>query len=934
MLPASLRNNYISQLETVGPFNLLGKWIKVTKEENSPLFDFNTRTYLYNTEEVCGQNKLVPLNIPPIMEEGYDNDTVWVPSNNGQYKEFYSVEEQEQLKLQVSGMIDYYFDIIHYNGLKHKTVEKYLRNQFFENKIVVIDEIHNFISMALPSSKKVCTKLYMELLATENVKIIGLSGTPIINTPYELAFLLNLLRGTMVEYQVKLDTKLVVSPSVVSKMLQALPFVDQARVLVKPSSVPQFYFTVNKNKFTNDFTSGLRYLKYDQTIPTYSLDNIRDKINSTKFTLPDGTEIPLKFIEPTKKNTKLLFPSQMEFEKLFIQETINNQGIIESSLLNEKILKRRMLGLISFLKPASKDYPDKTEMIIKTAMSRSQVSTYIKHRTEEIEEETKLKKKKKIPSKIELDEIGETKKKNNGTYRFATRSISNFAFPDEFKRIFQKKFLQLETKLNEKETVQDNEVDEEDNTNKNNPFKKLLHEEFAKHKQGLLKNLEKFLDNENADTLIHECSPKFSNIYENLKKSPGKALIYSFFKSIEGLGVFSIILKTKGWIEIKLKPTGKNNYEIDNFKEVSKEKYNNKRFILYTGELDNIQKNVMLDIFNFNKRKSKLNPSILLQLTQLAENNFHGQIVNSLLVSLAGAEGINLKNVRQVHIVEPYWNPVKIEQVIGRAIRFKSHEELPTKDRNVTVYKYISCFDDTTKLENMVSSIGITENDGNQTTDEYVFQIMENKRKCNEAFIQAMKEVAFDCDANIVINQKNPENEKVRCFSPQEAEQVSTDYSYYPDINVDQHNIGETLKTQKKLYNLNQPETKKKSSSSSSSSSEAKHPAEVEEDVYKDIEEELKDHTDTYELYYSLNDIVDFLVQIYDYKFDKEQISELSKVINKDFADYVLAKLETKKVRRVEDLIPIMESEKNMSLSKQLPYIRALYTYYKAHHKH
>ena len=35
-----------------------------------------------------------------------------------------------------------------------------------------------------------------------------------------------------------------------------------------------------------------------------------------------------------------------------------------------------------------------------------------------------------------------------------------------------------------------------------------------------------------------------------------------------------------------------------------------------------------------------------------------------MMISPAGAEGINLNNVRQVHILEPYWNEVRIEQKI------------------------------------------------------------------------------------------------------------------------------------------------------------------------------------------------------------------------------------------------------------------------------
>ena len=60
-----------------------------------------------------------------------------------------------------------------------------------------------------------------------------------------------------------------------------------------------------------------------------------------------------------------------------------------------------------------------------------------------------------------------------------------------------------------------------------------------------------------------------------------------------------------------------------------------------------------------------------------------------LLTTKTGVEGIDLKNVRQVHVVEPYWNPVRIKQVKGRAVRVGSHLQLPPKDRTVDIFFYL-----------------------------------------------------------------------------------------------------------------------------------------------------------------------------------------------------------------------------------------------------
>ena len=59
------------------------------------------------------------------------------------------------------------------------------------------------------------------------------------------------------------------------------------------------------------------------------------------------------------------------------------------------------------------------------------------------------------------------------------------------------------------------------------------------------------------------------------------------------------------------------------------------------------------------------------------------------MISSSGAEGINLHNVRQVHITEPFWNETVIKQVIGRAFRQCKHADLPLEDRTVDVFRYI-----------------------------------------------------------------------------------------------------------------------------------------------------------------------------------------------------------------------------------------------------
>ncbi len=62
---------------------------------------------------------------------------------------------------------------------------------------------------------------------------------------------------------------------------------------------------------------------------------------------------------------------------------------------------------------------------------------------------------------------------------------------------------------------------------------------------------------------------------------------------------------------------------------------------------------------------------------------------NIMLISPAGGEGLDLKRTNSVVIMEPDWNESNIEQVIGRAVRYKSHEGLPAAQRKVNIFRLV-----------------------------------------------------------------------------------------------------------------------------------------------------------------------------------------------------------------------------------------------------
>ena len=109
-------------------------------------------------------------------------------------------------------------------------------------------------------------------------------------------------------------------------------------------------------------------------------------------------------------------------------------------------------------------------------------------------------------------------------------------------------------------------------------------------------------------------------------------------------------------------------------------------------------------------------------------DNYNNGIIQVLLITSAGSESLDLKNTRFIHIMEPHWNESKINQIIGRAIRYDSHIKLPESERNVTIVRWISVFGYKIPYS---------------TADEYLVSIAQKKDKMFEQFDLIIKECSI-----------------------------------------------------------------------------------------------------------------------------------------------------------------------------------------------
>lgn len=177
---------------------------------------------------------------------------------------------------------------------------------------------------------------------------------------------------------------------------------------------------------------------------------------------------------------------------------------------------------------------------------------------------------------------------------------------------------------------------------------------------------------------LNDLSPKYSKLLQLIQESPGPVLIYSNFKEV-GINVIADLLKQ-----------------------------NKVSYLEWTGDQSENERKTALETFN-------------------AKKNCKGAFVKCFLITSAGAEGISLKNVRQVHIIEPHWNENRNTQVIGRAVRFNSHADLPPFQRNVNVYKYYVL---STKFK---------------TSDLILKETADKKQKLIDRFMKLVIISSFDC---------------------------------------------------------------------------------------------------------------------------------------------------------------------------------------------
>ena len=278
------------------------------------------------------------------------------------------------------------------------------------------------------------------------------------------------------------------------------------------------------------------------------------------------------------------------------------------------------MGLISYYQVSQEDYPDKIDKgILRVPMSDYQREYYQILREKE--------KKSESGSSI----ASSSKRRKSGgksTFRVYTRQASNFVFPKDILRPYKdKKFVVFKSGKSKNNNNSQNIENDIKNMNKENNIdegNEKIDKEYKMRQDKALAELSSRADEYlvAGPEGLNKLSPKMLMILENIKNSKGLVFVYSNFRSMEGVGIFARVLEANGYSKFG--------------SDDDKPKYG-----IYSGVEDEQERAKLIDVFT-------------------SPDNKDGSRIKIIMATAAGVEGLDLKNIRQVHVMDPYWYEVEL----------------------------------------------------------------------------------------------------------------------------------------------------------------------------------------------------------------------------------------------------------------------------------
>jgi hypothetical protein len=615
----------------------------------------------------------------------------------------YSIKQKKQ---EVLKMIRSYYQFFGYqkfanyvmkmtngwDGTEEKITDQIKRfiHKEFDDRVIIIDEVHNIKTDVKNELDKAIQPILLSIMKyANNTKLVLMSATPMFDVPEEIIFILNLLLvndkreavrkedifrkdGTLQEGAVEVLSRLI--KGYVSYARGEKPLQFPFRLYPEDAVIPNMEFYMSGKRIEED-----KKLKFTKIVPC-EMESVQ---NATY----------LHYLDKKLREGKLT--QAIEVEDL--------SNVIEDNELNQE----------SNVEEAGKEEPKK------------------KKKKEVIKEEMMVNENKSQPKSI-LDSL---------TY------ISTIVYPTIHKDDDEPR---SKDPLSQFGSFGKEGIDNQTDNGKGGYYKVTQVQEKSKYVQYRYQSHAVFDEKLNKvpfadEKYLKRYSTKYFKILQELKRAEGLCFVYSRYVD-DGILPLALMLEQNGFERVttegehrlldvsvyggqgkvgKRPPIcykcGLTFKEGDhNPSEKDSHLFKPARYILFFGEAKDIIKTTK--------------EAALEKFT--SKTNKYGEEIKVFLGTRTVSEGLDFKRLREVHILQPWFNLSRHEQIIGRAIRNCSHRDLPIEHRNVEIFQYAAVLDHRTK--------GVKQN--METVDLKYYRLAENKDRIIKKITRLLKESAVDCN--------------------------------------------------------------------------------------------------------------------------------------------------------------------------------------------
>ncbi len=234
---------------------------------------------------------------------------------------------------------------------------------------------------------------------------------------------------------------------------------------------------------------------------------------------------------------------------------------------------------------------------------------------------------------------------------------------------------------------------------------------------------------------IFKMTPKYYKLYRKVEKYEVDKGKTNVFGNNANLQVFlNGVRRAANSLESEKGP--KINWIIDKIiTENEKNKLN--KTLIFSSFLDSGSNLVVKRLKKEKIKYEQINGSMSINKRKEAVRKYNSGEISVLIISKAGGEGLDLKGTRHVIIMEPAWSEALLDQVKGRAVRYKSHEHLSINQRKVDIWNLY--------LVKPTNKDGYLHKDDDIiSVDDYLKQQAKDKKNDINDFMKRLKNISIE----------------------------------------------------------------------------------------------------------------------------------------------------------------------------------------------